>query len=101
MHIFNIEKDEAIQIINAVAAEYATWCLYCQVEGGFSLAQHSVVWSDREVSCCSKHLESAKHAAANDGHDSDDNPYIQSLSQPTAIDVFNKIFNEVQAKDGA
>lgn len=94
MNILKIEKQDAIAIINAVAQQYAQLCNYCELKRKFQLAEYSVSWSDREIFVCEKHLKEARHVAANDGSDSDENPWVQSLNQPTAEQVFNRIFTE-------
>lgn len=75
-----MKPEELHMIVKFVARQYAVKCDHCSE---WNLATHKVSWSDRHLYVCDEHLAAAKEAAANDGSDSDDDPYVIKLNQPT------------------
>lgn len=72
--------EELHKIVKFTAQQYAVKCDQC---ADWKLATYEVYWSDRSLRVCDEHLAAAKEAAANDGPDSDDNPCVVNLNQPT------------------
>ena len=83
--------EELHKIVKFTAQQYAVKCDQC---ADWKLATYEVYWSDRSLRVCDEHLAAAKEAAANDGPDSDDDPHVRKLGQPSIEKVTVHILME-------
>ena len=80
--------EELQKVVKFTARQYALKCDLCK---DWKLATYGVYWSDRSLHVCNEHLAAAKEASANDDSDSDDNPCVTNLNQPTIEKVVNHL----------